>query len=91
MCGISGMLGNANQETALAMADCLSHRGPDGVGGFYDELKYGAVAFGHARLSIVDLKGSSQPIGSLLRSSSRLSGSQRAKPHIPSSSETHPA
>jgi len=64
VCGISGMLGNANQETALAMADCLSHRGPDGVGGFYDELKYGAVAFGHARLSIVDLKGSSQPIGS---------------------------
>ena len=64
MCGISGMFGNANQETALAMADCLSHRGPDGGGGYYDELKYGAVAFGHARLSIVDLEGSLQPIGS---------------------------
>lgn len=64
MCGITGMLGNANQETALAMADCLSHRGPDGRDGFYDELEYGAVAFGHARLSIVDLEGSSQPIGS---------------------------
>ena len=64
MCGISGMLGNANQETALAMTACLSHRGPDGRGGFYDELEHGAVAFGHARLSIVDLEGSSQPIGS---------------------------
>ena len=64
MCGISGMLGNANQETALAMTACLSHRGPDGRGGFYDEFEHGAVAFGHARLSIVDLEGSSQPIGS---------------------------
>ena len=64
MCGITGMLGNADQETALAMAARLSHRGPDGGGGFYDELKHGAVAFGHARLSIVDLEGSSQPIGS---------------------------
>ena len=64
MCGITGMLGNADQETALAMATCLSHRGPDGGGGFYDELKHGAVAFGHARLSIVDIEGSSQPIGS---------------------------
>ena len=58
------MLGNADQETALAMAAYLSHRGPDGGGGFYDELEHGAVAFGHARLSIVDLEGSSQPIGS---------------------------
>ncbi len=58
------MLGNANQETALAMTACLSHRGPDGRGGFYDEFEHGAVAFGHARLSIVDLEGSSQPIGS---------------------------
>ena len=64
MCGITGMLGNADQETALAMAACLSHRGPDGGGGFYDELEHGAVAFGHARLSIVDIEGSSQPIGS---------------------------
>ena len=64
MCGITGMLGNADQETALAMATCLSHRGPDGGGGFYDELEHGAVAFGHARLSIVDIEGSSQPIGS---------------------------
>lgn len=64
MCGISGVLGNAEQETALAMAACLSHRGPDGGGGFHDELEHGALAFGHARLSIVDIDGSSQPIGS---------------------------
>ncbi|MDP7341209.1 MAG: asparagine synthase (glutamine-hydrolyzing) [Candidatus Thalassarchaeum sp.] len=64
MCGITGMLGNADRETALAMATCLSHRGPNGGGGFYDELEHGAVAFGHARLSIVDIEGSSQPIGS---------------------------
>ena len=64
MCGISGMFGNADQATALAMAACLRHRGPDGSGGFYDELEHGSVAFGHARLSIVDIEGSSQPIES---------------------------
>ena len=64
MCGISGMLGSADAETALAMAACISHRGPDGHGGFYDEFEHGSVAFGHARLSIVDLEGSPQPIGS---------------------------
>ena len=58
------MLGSADAETALAMAACISHRGPDGHGGFYDEFEHGSVAFGHARLSIVDLEGSSQPIGS---------------------------
>jgi len=64
VCGISGMFGNADQATALAMAACLRHRGPDGSGGFYDELEHGSVAFGHARLSIVDIEGSSQPIES---------------------------
>ena len=64
MCGITGMLGSADAETALAMASCISHRGPDGYGGFYDEFEHGSVAFGHARLSIVDLEGSPQPIGS---------------------------
>ena len=59
------MLGNADAETALAMAACIGHRGPDGHGGFYDDLVHGSsVAFGHARLSIVDLEGSHQPIGS---------------------------
>ena len=58
------MLGSADAETALAMAACISHRGPDGYGGFYDELESGSVAFGHARLSIVDIEGSPQPSGS---------------------------
>ncbi len=64
MCGITGILGNADAFTALSMAKCLGHRGPDGSGDFYDELRNGSIAFGHSRLSIVDIDGSSQPIHS---------------------------
>ena len=64
MCGITGILGNADSLTASSMATCLGHRGPDGGGGFFDELKNGSIAFGHSRLSIVDIDGSSQPIHS---------------------------
>lgn len=58
------MLGHADQTTASSMSSCLSHRGPDGSGGFYEQFEGGGVAFGHARLSIVDIAGSPQPIGS---------------------------
>ena len=58
------MLGHADQTMASSMASCLSHRGPDGSGVFSEQLESGGVAFGNARLSIVDIAGSSQPIGS---------------------------
>ena len=64
MCGITGILGNADATIASSMAHCLCHRGPDGSGGFDDEVGNGSVALGHSRLSIVDLDGSSQPIHS---------------------------
>ena len=64
VCGITGILGNADATTASSMAACLGHRGPDGSGRFLEELTGGSVAFGHSRLSIVDLDGSSQPIHS---------------------------
>ena len=64
MCGITGILGNADAAIASSMADCLAHRGPDGRGGFEEELRNGSIAFGHSRLSILDLEGSYQPIHS---------------------------
>jgi asparagine synthase (glutamine-hydrolysing) len=58
MCGINGIFAinqsfECDQALAGAMADTLSHRGPDdgGTWGSGD----GRVAFGHRRLSIVDL------------------------------------
>ncbi len=64
MCGITGILGNADATIASSMAYCLGHRGPDGSGGFDDEVGNGSVALEHSRLSIVDIDGSSQPIHS---------------------------
>ncbi len=59
MCGIAGVLNSsaAARETlardALAMADCLAHRGPDDHG-LWTDLDAG-IALTHRRLSIVDL------------------------------------
>ena len=60
MCGITGFLdlrratpASVLERTVRGMADSLIHRGPDEGGAWVDE---GAgVAFGHRRLSIVDL------------------------------------
>lgn len=56
MCGIAGVvnLQNSSQVTEdviRTMTDVLVHRGPDGSGYFTNER----VAFGHRRLSIIDL------------------------------------
>ncbi|MCG8544532.1 MAG: asparagine synthase (glutamine-hydrolyzing) [Alphaproteobacteria bacterium] len=55
MCGIAGYLNldgaPASETVAQDMAAMLDHRGPDDAGRFAD----GAVAFGHTRLSIIDL------------------------------------
>src|SRR6195952_2287662 len=62
MCGIAGALdlgaGPSALESVDAMAPCLYHRGPD-EDGFY---RADGVALASRRLSIVDIKGSTQPI-----------------------------
>jgi len=63
MCGICGAV-NFNpkeqviKELIARMLDILRHRGPDDKGLFCDSN----VAFGHHRLSIIDLEGGHQPI-----------------------------
>jgi asparagine synthase (glutamine-hydrolysing) len=55
VCGISGEVrfdgGVADLGAVAAMCDQLSHRGPDGSGGWQS----GPVALGHRRLKIIDL------------------------------------
>ena len=64
MCGIAGIVGLSPQGCAPERAELaqmigrLHHRGPDGLG-FYED---GQAGFAHARLSIIDLEGGSQPI-----------------------------
>ena len=60
MCGIAGYWSNdVRARDALArMTRTLVHRGPDSDGFYLD----GPVGLGHCRLSIIDLKGSNQPL-----------------------------
>jgi len=63
MCGIAGIMVGAGEAPAdhgrlRAMAAALAHRGPDGHGFFRDAR----VGLAHARLSIVDIAGGSQPL-----------------------------
>ncbi len=53
MCGITGIISKNKIEknTIEPMTDTIVHRGPDGFGYYYGEN----FAFGHRRLSIVDL------------------------------------
>jgi asparagine synthase (glutamine-hydrolysing) len=58
MCGICGILAvtdgfQVSDEIVVAMRDTMSHRGPDDAGSWVSPG--GRVAFGHRRLSIVDL------------------------------------
>src|SRR3954463_7216314 len=60
MCGIAGLVHlagagrpGAGSRAARAMADCMTHRGPDDSGVW--ESADGAVALSHRRLSIIDL------------------------------------
>ena len=48
------------------MAKAIGHRGPDGSGDYQTDVEQGkgVVAFSHARLSIIDLEDSPQPINS---------------------------
>lgn len=56
MCGIAGILKNDNTitfDTLKKMTNAIAHRGPDGEGHWISVNKN--VAFGHRRLSIIDL------------------------------------
>ncbi len=60
MCGICGFTQAKGTDTPLlqAMCDVMSHRGPDGEGCYLDT----GIAFGHRRLSLIDLTGGNQPM-----------------------------
>ncbi|MGE0461425.1 MAG: asparagine synthase (glutamine-hydrolyzing) [Vicinamibacterales bacterium] len=60
MCGIVGQIGPGacGQESLVRMMGMLTHRGPDEAGFLLDE----ELAFGHLRLSIVDLSSGQQPM-----------------------------
>lgn len=62
MCGIAGFLSERPdaeaRSTVIGMIAALQHRGPDGHGIHVEP----GVAFGHARLSIIDLAGGQQPM-----------------------------
>lgn len=62
MCGFVGFISQEKQKDKKKiikeMCDLIAHRGPDGEGYYTDEF----IALGHRRLSIVDLKGGSQPM-----------------------------
>ena len=63
MCGICGIFEThsdaiVQRSTLKAMADTLSHRGPDDEG-FY---ACGGIGLAHRRLSIIDVEGGHQPL-----------------------------
>ncbi len=62
MCGIVGILKWNNEkiseEEILSLTNSVDHRGPDGLGIVLKEN----FAFGHRRLSIIDLEGGKQPM-----------------------------
>ena len=63
MCGIAGYYAahgdtRIDRSALCRMLAMLRHRGPDGLGTFTD----GPVGFGHARLSIIDVAGGTQPM-----------------------------
>lgn len=63
MCGIAGILGPISSDRRLtSMLESQAHRGPDNVGKWVEE---GEIAFGHNRLSILDLsEAANQPFHS---------------------------
>ncbi len=72
MCGITGAVWwqpekAISRETLQRMTDSISHRGPDADGHFFGSSAardtHLHVALGHRRLSIIDVAGSSQPLG----------------------------
>lgn len=62
MCGIAGFLGAGTREDLGGMLARLVHRGPDAEGVFLDPAR--GLHLGHRRLSILDIAGGAQPMGS---------------------------
>ena len=63
MCGIAGLIGCfARPGAAETMIKIMRNRGPDGAGTWSDPDA--SVAFGHCRLSIIDLATGDQPMSS---------------------------
>ena len=65
MCGIAAFFSRKHpvtREALLRATAALHHRGPDHQGQWVSPD--GRVGFGHARLSIIDLRGGDQPIAS---------------------------
>lgn len=64
MCGIAGVLARDGGRDVTPIVERLTgahaHRGPDGSG--YRFFRGRSAAFGHRRLSIVDLEGGTQPM-----------------------------
>jgi asparagine synthase (glutamine-hydrolysing) len=64
MCGINMIFSKngrpAEREDITRMCAAINHRGPDSAG--YALLDRGAIAFGHVRLSIIDLQEGDQPL-----------------------------
>lgn len=60
MCGIAGVYGWVDNSQLDAMLGCISHRGPDDQGEFFDH--HAELMMGARRLAIVDLAGGDQPI-----------------------------
>ena len=63
MCGVAGILNMSpgrrpDEDVLRKMIALINHRGPDGNGFYVNEN----VGLGHARLSIIDIKGGKQPI-----------------------------
>ena len=62
MCGIAGVYSpdrrRIDRGVLAAMLSTMKHRGPDGTGMHVDE----GIALAHARLSIIDLEGGTQPM-----------------------------
>ena len=59
ICGFTGAVGSDGDHAALkAMCDVMAHRGPDGEGRYISD----GIAFGHRRLSLIDLAGGGQPM-----------------------------
>jgi len=58
ICGIVKRKGRVEEEIIKKMADCLSYRGPDEEGYFFEEN----IGLAHKRLSIIDLKTGRQPL-----------------------------
>ena len=58
MCGFCGYINKKDKTHIKKMNDMIAHRGPDEESYYTDDL----IAMGFRRLSIIDLKGGSQPI-----------------------------